>query len=59
MSEPTSPSALRDEALGHVMMMEGGMSWMMGGMAVIALLVVSLLVLGIAALVKYVFGRSR
>ena len=40
-------------------MMDGGMGWMMGGMALVALLVVILLVLGIAALVKYLFTRRR
>lgn len=34
-----------------------GMGWMMGGMAIIWLLAVFLLILGIAALVKYL--RSR
>jgi len=35
------------------------MSGMMGGMAIIWLLILILLVLGIAALVKYVFGAPR
>ncbi len=38
----------------HDMMMNGGMMW---GMALIWLLVVILLVLGIAALAKYVFFK--
>ena len=38
----------------HDMMMNGGMMW---GMALLWLLVVILLVLGIAALAKYVFFR--
>lgn len=40
-------------------MTDGGMGWMMAGAAVIGVLVVVLLVLGIAALAKYVFGRGR
>lgn len=41
-------------------MMDGSMGvWMMGGMGLIGLLVVVLLVLGIAALLKYLFGRNR
>lgn len=36
-----------------MMDMTAGMSWMMGGMAVVCLLLIVLLVLGIAALVKY------
>ena len=36
-----------------MMGMMDGMSWMMGGMALVWLLVVVLLVLGIAALLKY------
>ncbi len=40
--------------------MMDGMGWMMGGMALLWLLRVVLLVLGIAALAKYVFGgRGR
>lgn len=35
----------------------GGMGWMMGGMAVVWLLAVAVLVLGLAALVKYL--RSK
>ena len=37
-------------------MMEG-MGWMMGGMGLVSLLLIVLLVLGIAALAKYLFGR--
>lgn len=40
-------------------MMDGGMGWMMGGMVLAGLLVVILLVLGIAALVKYLFTSRR
>lgn len=36
-----------------MMGMIGGMDWMMGGMALMWLLVVVLLILGIATLVKY------
>lgn len=39
--------------------MMDGMSAMMGGMALLWLLIVILLVLGIAALEKYVFGDRR
>ncbi len=43
-----------------MMNMIDGMGWMMGGMALLWLLLVVLLVLGIAALAKYVFGgRGR
>ena len=43
-----------------MMDMMGGMGWMMGGMGLVWLLVVILLVLGIAALVKYLgIGRAR
>lgn len=38
------------------MMSGAGMGWMMGGMAVIWVLTVVVLVLGIAALVKYLRG---
>jgi hypothetical protein len=34
-------------------MMDGGMGWMMAGMGLVWLLVLVLLILGIAALVKY------
>ena len=37
--------------------MMDGMGWMMGGMGLASLLLIVLLVLGIAALVKYLFGR--
>jgi hypothetical protein len=36
-----------------MMGMMDGMGWMMGGMALIGVLAIALLVLGIAALVKY------
>ncbi len=40
--------------------MMNGMGWMMGGIGLLWLLLVVLLVLGIAALAKYVFGgRGR
>jgi len=40
--------------------MMNGMGWMMGGMVLLWMLLVVLLVLGIAALAKYVFGgRGR
>ena len=39
-----------------MMNMMDGMGWMMGGMALLWLLLAALLVLGIAALTKYVFG---
>lgn len=43
-----------------MMGMTDGMGWMMGGMAVLWLLVAVVLVLGIAALAKYLFGgRGR
>ena len=43
-----------------MMNMMDGMGWMMGGMVLLWLLLVVLLVLGIAALAKYVFGgRGR
>lgn len=43
-----------------MMDMMDGMGWMMGGMALIWLLVAVLLVLGIAAFAKYLFaGRGR
>ncbi len=43
-----------------MMNMMDGMGWMMGGMALLWLLLAVLLVLGIAALAKYVFGgRGR
>ena len=43
-------------------MMEGmmdGMGWMMGGMGLIGLLVAAVLVLAIAALVKYLMSGRR
>ena len=39
--------------------MMDGMGWMVGGMGLLWFLVIILLVLGIAALAKYVFGRNR
>jgi hypothetical protein len=39
--------------------MMDGMSWMMGGMGLLAILLLILLLLGIAALVKYLTVRSR
>ena len=41
------------------MNMMDGMGWMMGGMALFWLLVTALLILGIAALAKYVFSGRR
>ena len=41
------------------MRMMDGMGAMMGGMAVVWVLVLVLLLLGIAALAKYVFGRRH
>ena len=40
-------------------MMMDGMGVMMGGMTIVWLLLIILLVLGIAALVKYLFGGRR
>mgnify|MGYP001359695661 CR=1 FL=1 len=34
-------------------MMDGGMGWMMAGMAMVWLLIALVLILGIAALIKY------
>lgn len=39
--------------------MDGIMQWMMGGMGLVGVLVLIVLVLGIAALVKYVFLTRR
>jgi hypothetical protein len=36
-----------------------GMSWMMGGMGLLALLLLIVLVLGIAALVKYLMSGRK
>lgn len=36
-----------------------GMEWMTGGMGLFGILLVVLLVLGIAALVKYLFSRRK
>lgn len=36
-----------------------GMGWMMGGMGLIGVLAVILLVLGIAALIKYLFSKRK
>jgi hypothetical protein len=41
----------------HGIMMNGGMAAMMGGMGLVWLLVIVVLVLGVAALVKYQSGR--
>jgi len=41
----------------HGIMMSGGMAAMMGGMGLVWLLVIVILVLGVAALVKYLSGR--
>lgn len=43
----------------NTMMHMEGMSWMMGGMGLLAILAVIFLVLGIAALVKYLFFDKR
>jgi len=37
-------------------MMDGAMAWMMGGMGVASILVLLVLVLGAAALLKYLFS---
>jgi hypothetical protein len=39
-------------------MMDGAMGWMMGGMGLVWLLVILVLVLGTAALVKYLFSAK-
>ena len=39
--------------------MMDGMGWMMGGMGLLWPLFVILLILGIAALAKFVFGRPK
>ena len=40
-------------------MMDGnGIGWMMGGMGLVSLLAIVFLVLGIAALIKYLRGRG-
>jgi len=39
----------------NTMMNMDGMGWMLGGMGLLGLLVIALLVLGVAALVKYLF----
>lgn len=36
-----------------------GMGWMMGGMGIVGVLVAILLVLAIAALVKYLFSKRK
>lgn len=41
----------------HRVMMNGGMAAMMGGMGLVWLLVIVVLVLGVAALVKYLSER--
>jgi hypothetical protein len=37
-------------------MMDGAMAWMMGGMGFVSILVLLVLVLGAAALLKYLFS---
>ena len=37
-------------------MMNGAMAWMMGGMGLVSILILLVLVLGAAALVKYLFS---
>lgn len=49
-----APVRSQDEAGGMMMDMDGGMLWIM---IIIGMLVVVLLVLGIAALIKYLFKR--
>ena len=39
-------------------MMDGAMGWMMGGMGVVWLLIILILVLGAAALLKYLFSTK-
>ena len=39
-------------------MMDGAVGWMMGGMGVVWLLVILVLILGAAALVKYLFSAK-
>ena len=39
--------------------MMDSMAWMMGGMGLVWLLIVVLLVLGVAALLKYLLGGKR
>ena len=41
------------------MNMDGMMDWTMGGMGVVSILVLVLVVLGIVALVKYLFWGGR
>lgn len=37
-------------------MMDGAMGWMMGGMGLVWILVILILILGVAALAKYLFA---
>ena len=39
-------------------MMDGAMAWMMGGMGVVWVLIILVLILGAAALVKYLFSAK-
>jgi hypothetical protein len=39
-------------------MMDGAMGWMMGGMGVVWLLIILILILGAAALLKYLFSTK-
>ena len=36
-------------------MMDGAMGWIMGGMGILSLLLILVLILGVAALIKYLF----
>lgn len=52
--------AIRLRAFGEPLMhMMDGMSWVMGGMGLVGVLLVVVLVLGIAALSKYLFGTRH
>jgi hypothetical protein len=37
-------------------MMDGAMAWMMGGMGLVSILVIVVLILGVAALAKYLLS---
>ena len=39
-------------------MMDGAMAWMMGGMGLVWILVILVLILGTAALMKYLFSAK-
>jgi hypothetical protein len=39
-------------------MMDGAMGWMMGGMGLVWLLIILVLILGAAALLKYLFSTK-